>query len=54
MCSRTAAPKLAAGRAEVEQRPAARRETADQPDENPMAAPLEVLECVDVRHAAGG
>ena len=45
--------QLTAGRAEVEQRSSARRKPPDQPDQNAMAASLEVLECVDVRHDRG-
>ncbi len=42
--------ELTSGRAEVEERSARRRETPDQIDENAVAAALEVLERIDVRH----
>ena len=42
--------QLATRRAKVEKRPPARGEAADQIDEDPMAAPFEVFEGVDVRH----
>src|SRR5476651_2692378 len=42
--------ELAAGRAEVEENAAALRVSADETDQDPMAAALEILECVDVRH----
>ena len=42
--------ELAAGGAEVEQSAAAACMTADQIDEDPMAAAFEILEGVDVRH----
>ena len=44
-------PQLAAGRAEVEQQPAVWG-ASNQADEDPVAAALEVLECIDVRHSS--
>src|SRR5712691_26884 len=45
---------LSARCAEIEQNAAARRETAEQIDEDPMTASVEVFECVDVRHCEVG